>query len=395
MKHTFSSLAALALTLSTSVVASPAPQLVPGLVDTVECIAVDAIVELLIGDPLAVAFCAAVIPLPSVIKSRTTTIVRPTTVTVTTTNRNTVRPTVTSRTTVTVTSSVCTASASPFKRHFAPEDGYRYPPIPNCVTQFPTPDVTKACSCISLPTPTTTSTRTITVRPIVTETTTVGGVVGGGNPVITTTTVTRTSTIRACPAPSLCGNEGIEFAYYNKSVGGDFANFRPEEYKTIQPDYESFTNIIGGISFQDSAPKSVYGSPPLPESNFVLNHRGYIYARQTGSYTFTLNQVDDAAFIWVGPEAFFGWTGANADETALYNNGPAQGTYTVALREGRYYAFRIFYGQGPRIAEFSITVTAPDGTTFLSSNTTGSPYLVRFSCDRTTAPRFSSFGFEF
>jgi hypothetical protein len=58
MKHTFSSLAALALTLSTSAVASPAPQLVPGLIDTVGCIALDAIVELLVGDPLAAAFCA-------------------------------------------------------------------------------------------------------------------------------------------------------------------------------------------------------------------------------------------------------------------------------------------------------------------------------------------------
>lgn len=165
--------------------------------------------------------------------------------------------------------------------------------------------------------------------------------------------------------------------------------------QSIQPRYQSSTNVIGGISFQDSADKSVYGSPPLPESNFVLNHRGYIYARQTGPYTFTLNKVDDAAFIWVGPAAYSGWTAANANAKAIYDNGPAQGTYTINLREGRYYPFRIFYGQGPRIAEFDINVRAPDGTTFLSSNTTGSPYLVRFACDRITAPRFDPFGFEF
>ncbi|RFU75047.1 flocculation flo9 [Trichoderma arundinaceum] len=394
MKHTFSSLAALVLTLSTSAVASPAPQLVPGIVDTVECLAVDVIVGLLIGDPLAVAYCAAVIPLPTVIKSRTTTIVRPTTVTVTTTNSNTIRPTITSRTTVTSTISSCTASATPFKRHFDPEDGYRRPPVPDCVTQYPTPDVSKACSCISLPTPTITSTRTIIVSPTITTTRTVGPT-GVAAPVVTTTTITRTSVVRACPAPTPCGNQGIEFAYYNRTVGGDFANFRPQEYKTIQPEYESFTNIIGGISFQDSAPKSIYGSPPLSESDFVLNHRGYIFARETGPYTFTLNKVDDAAFIWVGPEAYSGWTGANADAKAVYSDGPGQGRYTINLREGRYYAFRIIYGQGPRIAEFDIQVTAPDGTTFLSSSTSGSPYLVRFSCDRTTAPRFSSFGFEF
>ncbi|KAL7792081.1 GLEYA domain-containing protein [Trichoderma ceciliae] len=394
MKCTFTSLATLALTLSTSAVASPAPQLVPGIVDTAGCLALNVIVELLIGDPIAIAYCAAVVPLPTVIRSKTTTIVRPTTVTVTTRNTNTVRPTITSRTTVTSTISSCTASATPFKRHFAPVDGYKRPPVPDCVSQYPTPDITKACKCISLPTPTTTSTRTITISPIFTVTRTAGAT-GAGVPVVTTSTITRTSVVRACPAPTPCGNQGIEFAYYNKTAGGDFANFRPEAYKTIQPDYESFTNIIGGISFQDSAPKSIYGSPPLPESNFILNHRGYIYARQTGTYTFTLNQVDDAAFIWVGSEAYSGWTGGNADAKALYNNGPAKGTYTINLREGRYYAFRIIYGQGPRIAEFDITVTAPDGTSFLSSSSPGSPYLVRFSCDRTTAPRFSSFGFEF
>ncbi|KAK4066059.1 uncharacterized protein Triagg1_8368 [Trichoderma aggressivum f. europaeum] len=391
MKHSFSSLAAVALTLSTSVVASPTPQLVvPGIIDTATCLAVNVITQLLIGDPLAIAFCAAVVPLHSVIRSRTTTIVRPTTVTLTTTNSSAVRPTITSRVIVTVTSSSCTASPTPFEL----DNGIYIPPIPECVTQFPTLDVTEACSCIDLPTPTFTSTRTVFVSPTITITSTVGPL-GRGPPVVTTSTSTQTITTRACPAPSSCGNQGIEFAYYNRTVGGDFADWRPEEYKTIHPEYQNVANIIDGISFQDGAPKSVYGSPPLSESDFVLNHHGYIYARQTGTYTFTLNQVDDAAYIWIGPEAYSGWTGANADLKAVYNNGPATGTYTVNFREGQYYPFRIVYGQGPRIAEFDITVSAPDGTTFLSSATSGSPYLVRFSCDRVTAPRFSSFGFEF
>lgn len=161
-----------------------------------------------------------------------------------------------------------------------------------------------------------------------------------------------------------------------------------------QPRYQATTNVIGGISFHDPADKSIYGSPPLPELNFVLNHRGYIYARQTGNYTFTVNKVDDAAFIWVGGAAYAGWTAANANLKVLYDNGPSQGSYTVNLREGIYYPFRIFYGQGPNIAEFDVTVRAPDGTTFLSSNTTRSPYLVRFACDGLSAPFFHPFGSE-
>ncbi|KAJ4859343.1 GLEYA domain-containing protein [Trichoderma breve] len=273
MKHSLYSLAAVALTFSTSIVASPTPQLVvPSIDDSVACLAVNVITGVLIGDPLAIAYCAAVAPLPSVIRSRTTTIVRPTTVTVTTTNSNGVRPTITSRTTVTVTSSSCTAIPTPLKRQLLPP--IYIPPIPDCVTQFPTLDLTKACSCIDLPTPTVTSTRTVVVSP--------------------TITITKT---------------------------------------TIQPEYQGVTNVIGGISFQDSAPKSVYGSPPLSESDFALNHRGYIYARQTGTYTFTLNLVDDAAYIWIGPEACSGWTGDNADLKAVYNNGPATGTFTPTFKK--------------------------------------------------------------
>ncbi|KAF3069275.1 hypothetical protein CFAM422_007397 [Trichoderma lentiforme] len=383
MKHSLYSLAAVALTFSTSIVASPTPQLVvPSIDDSVACLAVNVITELIIGDPLAIAYCAAVVPLPSVIRSRTTTIVRPTTVTVTTTNSNAVRPTITNRTTVFVTSSSCTAIPTPFKRQLLPP--IYIPPIPACVTQFPTLDVTKACSCINLPTPTVTSTRTVVDCWSPWRSARCNDIYSHAN-----------HYDESLSAPSPCGNQGIEFAYYNRTVGGDFADWRPEEYKTIQPEYQGVTNVIGGISFQDSAPKSVYGSPPLSESDFVLNYRGYIYARQTGTYTFTLNLVDDAAYIWIGPEAYSGWTGDNADLKAVYNNGPVTGTFTADLQEGQYYPFRIVYGQGPRIAEFDITVSAPDGTTFLSSNTTGSPYIVRFSCDRATAPRFSSFGFEF
>lgn len=112
--------------------------------------------------------------------------------------------------------------------------------------------------------------------------------------------------------------------------------------QSIQPRYRSSTNVIGGISFQDSADKSIYGCTPLPESKFVRNHCGYIYVRQTGSYTFTLGEVDAATFIRVGSTAYSKWTVANADAKALYDNGPARGIYTINLREGYYYAFRIF-----------------------------------------------------
>ncbi|KAK1251322.1 hypothetical protein MKX07_005877 [Trichoderma sp. CBMAI-0711] len=186
MKCSFSSLATLALAFSSATVASPAPQLVPGIVDPASCLAVQVIVGLLIGDPVAVAYCAAVVPLPSVVKTSTTTIVRPTTVTITTANSDSVLPTITSLTT----------TPTPFKRHLHP--GARdLPPIPDLVTEYPTVDITKACSCLSLPTSTVTSVRTVIVSPTVTITK-IAGAPLEGKPVVTTSTVTQTSTTTAC-----------------------------------------------------------------------------------------------------------------------------------------------------------------------------------------------------
>ncbi|PTB67761.1 hypothetical protein BBK36DRAFT_1168136 [Trichoderma citrinoviride] len=358
MTQMFSSLAVLALALSSAIVASPAPQLVSGIVDPATCLAVDIIVGLLVGDPLAVAYCAVVtIRHPKI--QEPPRLLKPTAITVTSANSNSaVPPTITSSATTTTTISSCTASPTPFRRHFFPGEA----PIPALVTRYQTPNITKGCSCLSLPTPTVTSVKAVTISPTITITRTTD-IPGAGSPVVATSTVTHTSTTTACPALATCGNQGVEFAYYNRTAGGDLDDSQPEVYKMTS-----------------TAPLS------SRNSDFILNHRDYIYARMTGACTFALNQVDDAAYA--------GWTGANVDAGVVYDNGPAQGTFTADLAEGEYYPFRIIYGQGPRIGEFDIRVTSPDGTTFLSSGTTGSPYLVRFSCDGSTAPPFSSFGLE-
>jgi hypothetical protein len=105
--------------------------------------------------------------------------------------------------------------------------------------------------------------------------------------------------------------------------------------------------------------------------------------------------------VWVGPLAFTGWTRANAGLEQVYND-PPQGyvgypgeapvSFTANLQAGQYYPLRIVYANAQRAAEFHLYVTAPDGTQFLGPNTAGSPYLVRYSCDGVTAPRFPPFG---
>lgn len=64
------------------------------------------------------------------------------------------------------------------------------------------------------------------------------------------------------------------------------------------------------------------------------------------------------------------------------------------LTAGNYYPIRIVFGQAQGAAAFQMTVTAPDGTTFLGPDSGASPYLVSFSCDSVTAPSFPPFGSE-
>lgn len=126
---------------------------------------------------------------------------------------------------------------------------------------------------------------------------------------------------------------------------------------------------------------------------FVLNHRGYIYAQQTGNYTFNVGDVDDSVYIWVGSLAYSGWTGANANLFVTIGE-TKTGSLTISLNEGQYYALRIVFAQAQGPATFTVEVTAPDGSVFLSDSSTASPYLVQYSCDGTTAPQYAPFGQE-
>lgn len=150
---------------------------------------------------------------------------------------------------------------------------------------------------------------------------------------------------------------------------------------------------MGGIDIPGDSEFSIYGSQPVSTNYFVLNHRGYVYAQQPGTYTFEASQVDDSVYIWVGPVAYSGWNGPNANLFVTIGQG-GTGSYSIDLTEGQYYALRIVFAQAQGPASFSLQVTAPDGSVFLSDSSTASPYLVQYSCDGTTAPKYPAFGQE-
>jgi hypothetical protein len=130
----------------------------------------------------------------------------------------------------------------------------------------------------------------------------------------------------------------------------------------------------------------------------AINYRGYLYAAIAGTYTFTVSQVDDRAFLWLGETARTGWTAANA---VLYNQGSAAGqsiTYTVSAA-GSYIPMRVVAvnmgtqaGNGANPMTWLLTVRNPYGVDYdVGSNAQpGSANLVRFSCNNVDAPSFSN-----
>jgi hypothetical protein len=58
------------------------------------------------------------------------------------------------------------------------------------------------------------------------------------------------------------------------------------------------------------------------------------------------------------------------------------------------YALQIMFGKAQGAAVFAASITAPDGTAIFDSDSSPSPYLIRYSCDGILAPEYELFGSE-
>ncbi|KAF4968883.1 hypothetical protein FSARC_3782 [Fusarium sarcochroum] len=223
-------------------------------------------------------------------------------------------------------------------------------------------------------------------------------------PTTTTTegTTTTTSPLQ-CPTPVTCDNLGFDWAYYQNSARNTdttYSSFHPDSFKRVDPLYVGTTNQIGGL-YQSSAntPQgSIYGSTTdLNLDQFALNHHAFIYACETGTYKFDIPYANDAVYLWLGAKAYAGWTDNNADAKARYNQVEhiaGKANFQVDIPAGTYIPVRFVYGQAQYGGGFQFTVTAPSGQVLVSNGDISSPYVVRYSCDGITAPRYPAFGRE-
>jgi len=95
----------------------------------------------------------------------------------------------------------------------------------------------------------------------------------------------------------------------------DYPGFSPTYYKTSSPISHGSTSFLGSMGFSPSRLVSIYGSPSFNSEYFAVEQVGYIHAPQTGTYTFSLYNVDDVAMLWTGDTAYSGW---NNDNSQIY-----------------------------------------------------------------------------
>ncbi|KUI66791.1 hypothetical protein VM1G_02265 [Cytospora mali] len=290
---------------------------------------------------------------------------------------------------------------------------------PACLAGLANTAVSLACSCLQVPTPTSTIVIVSTVNPTTVVTSDVAATATTTpvetpyfTPTVTpstTVTVTPTATNIFCPSPTpdlSCSNQGVEFGYYSSPFGvnndGAYTRFNPTYFKTVQPKVSGIAGSAGGIGgscANSYSTFSFYGNTEYCDY-IALNYRGYLYAGQSGTFTFDITAADDIVLVWVGSTAYSGWTRANALLDVTYpelgagtgGGGTITGTYVATA--GEYIPLRIVFSQGDGPFGFGIDITAPDGTVVLSADTTTSDFLVTESCDGVSAPAYAPYGAE-
>ena len=158
----------------------------------------------------------------------------------------------------------------------------------------------------------------------------------------------------------------------------------------MAPEYSGNTKNFGFPNTQN-----IYAQAPKTPDYVTVNHRGYIFAEQSGEYTFTFPSIDNIALLWVGTTAYYDYTRSNANLEQLYvaaGGQPVQ--YKATFTAGQYYPFRAMFGNGGGPGNFKLSIKGPDGKVILDDTTAVSPAIVQYSCDGVSAPKFPEFGAE-
>jgi len=196
-------------------------------------------------------------------------------------------------------------------------------------------------------------------------------------------------------ADQSCENGGLDYAIYEhrfyNSDAPRFSSFDATFFHTATPTYEGITERIGIQPGTDwTKPFTIYeGSPEQMWQYKAVDHRGFLFAPETGTYKVTVPNSDEITLVWFGDKAISGWTRANADLEQDYPGGTSR-TFEVDLEEGTYTPFRLLWANAQGELNFIAEVQAPGGQVIVNGDGADNAYLVRYACDGTT-PEFPGY----
>ncbi|RGP71235.1 hypothetical protein FLONG3_7185 [Fusarium longipes] len=210
------------------------------------------------------------------------------------------------------------------------------------------------------------------------------------------TSATATTTETALPtADQSCDNGGLDYAIYQhqfyNSDAPHFSSFDATFFHSATPTYEGVTERIGIQPDTDwTKPFTIYeGSPEQMFQYKAVNHRGFLYAPETGIYEVTVPNSDEITLVWFGDKALTSWTRENADLEQDYPGGTSQ-SFNVELQAGTYTPFRLLWANAQGELNFIAEVKAPGGKVIVNGDGGDNKYFVRYDCGGST-PTFPDF----
>ncbi|KAF2993347.1 hypothetical protein E8E13_000434 [Curvularia kusanoi] len=170
-----------------------------------------------------------------------------------------------------------------------------------------------------------------------------------------------------------CSATGIEWSLHTNAVLGgstilspNYSLFVPELYNGATSPPTLAGGIVGNIQLGIAAPATaatLYNQGPYDMTQKAIIFRGYFAANVTGTWTFTFANPDEAAYMWLGPNAVSTWSKANANLFGSLNG--AIGTYTISLTAGTLYPIRMVMANAGGAMSFTLQTTDPLNVTLV------------------------------
>jgi hypothetical protein len=131
---------------------------------------------------------------------------------------------------------------------------------------------------------------------------------------------------------------------------------------------------------------------------FAIDHHGYFYGCQTGTYIARFVLYSGALYFWVNNTATSGWTAENAVTTMFFTSDDnifTTAEYEFTMNAGSYLPMRLFFAQPVGYGGmFLFNITTPDGQTAYDYDLATNPYMVTEECSWSSLPPFPPWGNE-